>query len=77
MLWNTTLLPQETFRAIVNRFGDAVDGFMLEDCYHSEEVPGRGRDRNCAATKACCLTDENDIPTHLIIVIFCMHVYMI
>lgn len=38
MLWNPLMLQQETFRAIVERFRPNVDGFVLEDCYHSQEA---------------------------------------
>eukprot|EP00435_Cladocopium_sp_Y103_P015537 s3061_g3.t2 len=38
MLWNPLILHQETFRAIVQRFQPNVDGFVLEDCYHSHEA---------------------------------------
>jgi hypothetical protein len=39
MLWNPLMLQQETFGAIVDRFRPNVDGFVLEDCYNSQEVP--------------------------------------
>lgn len=38
MLWNPLMLQQETFGAIVDRFRPNVDGFVLEDCYNSQEA---------------------------------------